>query len=99
MGTARMPTQGSCLPLVTTSISLPSMSKLFKGVRIEGVALMAIRPVIGAPLEMPPKMPPALLLANPCAVIWSLPSAPVSVAASNPLPISTALTALIPIKA
>gem|GEM_PF-6675413 len=42
-GTARMPTQGSCRPLVTTSISCPSLVIDLRAVKMEDVGLTANR--------------------------------------------------------
>jgi hypothetical protein len=53
---------------------------------------------MGAPLEMPPRMPPALLDTRgaPAGTRGSLFSDPVIRAAANPAPISTPLTAPTP---
>src|ERR1700722_1631653 len=56
-GTARMPTQGSCRPLVTISLSAPERSMVLRGERIEDVGLTAKRATIGWPVDMPPNMP------------------------------------------
>ena len=58
-GTARMPTQGSCRPLVTISVSSPVTVIVRRGVRIEEVGLTAKRTTTSWPEEMPPRMPPA----------------------------------------
>src|SRR6185437_1731198 len=100
-GTPRMPTQGSWRPLVATSTSLPWRSTLFFGMRIELEGLTAKRSTMSWPVEMPPKMPPALFDRNstlPSRMrISSAFSAPESAAAAKPAPISTAFTALMPI--
>ena len=64
IGTARMPTQGSWRPLVETSVSWPDVSTVWRGVRIDEVGLTAKRATIGCPVEMPPRMPPALFDRN-----------------------------------
>src|ERR1700742_2792566 len=60
-GTARMPTQGSCRPLVKISVSPPLRSTVRRGVRIDDVGFTAKRTTTGCPVEMPPRMPPAWL--------------------------------------
>ena len=74
------------------------------GLRIDEVGLTAKRATIDCPVEMPPRMPPALLDRN--TGLPSLPmrissafSSPESAAAPKPAPISTPLTALMPISA
>ena len=49
IGTARMPTQGSCRPLVETSISSPARLIVRRGLRIDDVGLTAKRTTIGVP--------------------------------------------------
>ena len=99
MGTARMPTQGSCRPLVTTSTALPSTSTVRPPRRILEVGLKATRATTSWPEEMPPRMPPALLPRNPSGVISSRCSVPFCRTDSKPAPISTPLAALMLIRA
>ena len=63
-GTARMPTQGSWRPLVEISVSRPCRSTVLRGVRIDEVGLTAKRATTGWPVEIPPRMPPALFERN-----------------------------------
>ena len=71
-----------------------------RGVVMLEVGLSAMRAMMSWPVEIPPSTPPALLLLNsPKAVISSLCSVPRWVAAPRPAPTSTALTALMLIKA
>src|SRR4030095_10872780 len=65
IGTARMPTHGSWRPLTETSVFVPFLSTVSRGVRIEEVGFTAKRATTGCPVEMPPRMPPALLDLNP----------------------------------
>ena len=60
-GTARMPTQGSWRPLVDDLDLVAERSIERRGVRIELVGLTAKRTTMSWPVEMPPRMPPALL--------------------------------------
>src|SRR5436190_9321055 len=98
-GTARMPTQGSWRPLVEISASCPNRSTVRRGVRIDEVGFTAKRATIGWPVEMPPRIPPALLDRNcgrpslPIRISSAL-SSPVSSAAAMPAPLSTPFTAL-----
>src|SRR3977135_1253280 len=62
-----MPTQGSCLPWVSISTSLPSASAVRIGCKIELVGLTAKRMTMSCPVEMPPRMPPALFDRNTTA--------------------------------
>ncbi len=98
-----MPTQGSCLPWVSISTSLPAASTVRIGLKIELVGLTAKRTTMSCPVEMPPSMPPALFDRNTtlpsCIRISSEFSSPAKAAAANPAPISTPLTALIVIMA
>src|SRR5665811_2071962 len=64
MGTARMPTHGSWRPFVDTSVSLPVVSMVSRVLRIEEVGFTAKRATTGCPVEMPPRIPPALLDMN-----------------------------------
>src|SRR6185312_11350030 len=90
-GTARMPTQGSCRPLVTMSMFSPRLVTPLRGVRIELVGFTANRTTMSWPVEMPPRMPPALLERNvtlpSCMRISSALASPDRRAASKPAPI------------
>ncbi len=66
---------------------------------MDGVGFTAMRTTMSCPDEIPPRMPPAWLFKNPVAVIGSLFSLPNFPATANPSPISTPLTAPIPIMA
>ena len=97
MGAARMPTQGSCRPWVSTTLALPSRSIERRGLRIELVGLIAIETARSWPVEMPPSTPPALLLRKPSGVSsspWVVPRCAIE---AKPAPISTPLTAFRPI--
>ena len=59
IGVARMPTQGSWRPVVTTSTGLPAVSRLCTGRRRLEVGLKAVETRIACPVLMPPRMPPA----------------------------------------
>src|SRR5882724_2317050 len=102
-GTARIPTQGSCRPLVTTSMFSPCLVTPLRGVGIELVGFTANRTTMSWPVEMPPRMPPALLERNvtwpSCMRISSALASPERRAASKPAPISTPFTALMLIMA
>lgn len=52
-------------------LQLPASSRLFNGSRTLGVGLIATRAVMGAEVEMPPKMPPAWLEVKPSRVMQS----------------------------
>jgi NAD(P)-dependent dehydrogenase (short-subunit alcohol dehydrogenase family) len=54
-GTARMPTQGSCRPLVTISVFSPALVMVSTGVRMLLVGFTAKRTTTGWPLEIPLK--------------------------------------------
>ncbi len=99
MGVARMPTQGSWRPLVTTSTGLPFTSMERPGVVMLEVGLSARCATIGWPLEMPPRMPPALFDRKPSGVSSSRCSVPRWATLAKPAPISTPLTALMLISA
>ena len=97
-GTARMPTQGSCRPLVAISVSSPRTSTVRLVCKIELVGLTAKRRTMSWPDEMPPSTPPAWFDRNwgpssPRRISSAL-SAPVMLAAAKPAPISTPFTAL-----
>ena len=100
-GTALIPTQGSCLPFVTTSTSEPNLSIDFRGDRIELVGLTANLTTIGSPVVIPPRIPPAVFVRNPgyplIIRISTDASLPGVDTISNPSPISTAFTAFIDI--
>ena len=70
-------------------------------VKIDDVGLIAIRAFMGAPDDIPPKIPPALLDKNsalPSDICISSPAtSPGTSDNENPAPISTALTAFIDI--
>ena len=69
----------------------------WRGLRIELVGLIAIVTSMSWPVEMPPSTPPALLLRKPCGVISSPCVVPRCATLAKPAPISTPLTALMPI--
>ena len=64
IGTALIPTQGSCLPLTEIEVFFPNLSIVFLLVKIEEVGLTANETIISWPLEIPPRIPPALLDLN-----------------------------------
>ncbi len=99
MGVARMPTQGSWRPKVSTTVGWPARSMERRGVRMELVGLIATDTRRSWPVEMPPSTPPALLPTKPCGVSSSPCSVPRCATLSKPAPISTPLTALMPIMA
>ena len=87
-----------------TATSCPCRSTDSCGIRIELVGLTANRATIGCPVEMPPRMPPAWLAPNTTGAVADMRmasafSSPCRHAAANPAPISTPLTALMPISA
>ena len=57
------------------------------------VGLSEVNMFISSPFEMPPKMPPELLVSKPSTEMISLFSEPLIVTLSTPVPISIALTA------
>ena len=71
MGVARMPTQGSCRPVVSMVVAAPRTSIVRRGMRMLDVGLSAIDAMTSCPVEMPPSKPPLLLEANPAGVISS----------------------------
>ena len=71
IGVARMPTQGSWRPLVTTSTGLLLTSIDWRGLMIELVGLIAMLTSRSCPVLMPPSTPPALLVTKPSGVIES----------------------------
>ena len=60
IGTALMPTQGSCLPLTEIDVFFPNLSIVFLDVRIEDVGFTANETIISCPDDIPPRIPPAL---------------------------------------
>ena len=94
IGVARMPTQGSWRPWVLTMTGSPDLSIERRSRRIDEVGLTAIDTTMSCPVEMPPRMPPALFETKPFGVISSECSVPFCVTLENPAPISTPLTAL-----
>ena len=69
------------------------------GIRMLEVGFSAILATISCPLEIPPRIPPVLLLMNPSGVISSLCSVPFWLTDEKPEPISTPFTALMLINA
>ena len=63
MGTARGSTHGSWRPLAARVVSSPSLVTVFCSLAIVAVGLNATRVKMFSPLEIPPWMPPDLLLA------------------------------------
>ena len=76
IGVARMPTQGSWRPKVSTVVGSPARLIDALGVRIELVGLIAIETRRSWPLEMPPKVPPDEFFLNPSGVSSSRCSLP-----------------------
>ena len=99
IGVARIPTQGSCRPCVTTSAGFPSVSMLRPGSRRLEVGLSAMLARMSWPEEIPPSIPPALFCRKPSGVISSRFSVPRISTTRKPAPISTPLTALMLIRA
>ena len=58
-GTARIPTQGSWRPLVTTLVGLPVLVIDLRELKIEEVGFTANLAIIACPVDIPPKIPPA----------------------------------------
>jgi hypothetical protein len=94
IGVARMPTQGSWRPVVSTITGAPLRSMERLGSRIDEVGFTATCTTRSWPVEMPPSTPPALLDRKPSGVISSPCTVPGCVTASKPAPISTPFTAL-----
>ncbi len=69
------------------------MSSVGCGWAIDEVGLTPIRSTMGCPVEMPPVMPPALLLVKPPSAMPSLAWLPRIRVSSNPLPTSMPLIA------
>ena len=59
-----MPTQGSCRPLTEIVVFFPNLSIVFLVVKIDEVGLTANETSISCPVEIPPRIPPALLESN-----------------------------------
>src|SRR5207247_2352233 len=97
IGVARIPTQGSCRPVVSTVTASPRVLMVRRGNRMLEVGLRAIDTVRSWPVEMPPSTPPLLLETKPRGVISSPCSLPFCTIDPNPAPISTPLTALMDI--
>ena len=55
-----MPTQGSCLPFTDIDVLFPNLSIVFLVLRIEEVGFTANERTIFCPVDIPPRMPPAL---------------------------------------
>mmetsp|Transcript_24646 Transcript_24646/g.54185 ORF Transcript_24646/g.54185 Transcript_24646/m.54185 type:complete len:255 (+) Transcript_24646:516-1280(+) len=103
-GGARGRTQGSCRPLVLREWGSPLKVTVSCAVEIEEAGLIPILITMWWPVEMPPSVPPALLVAQrrtfvpPCSLAQastnrSLCSLPFIRQALNPAPISKALVA------
>ena len=56
-----MPTQVSCLPLTYMVVFFPNLLIVFLVVKIDDVGFTAKEAIISWPLDIPPKIPPALL--------------------------------------
>ena len=102
IGTALIPTHGSCRPLTEIFVFLPFLSTVFLLLIIEEVGLTAKEATISCPEEIPPRIPPALLafkfyFPDP-DLISSEFSSPDKYAEFIPDPIFTPLTAFILIK-
>jgi hypothetical protein len=59
IGTALIPTQGSCRPLTEIFVFLPFLSIVSLLVKIDEVGLTANDAIISCPDEIPPRIPPA----------------------------------------
>ena len=59
IGTALIPTHGSCRPLTDIDVFFPNLSIVFLEVRIDEVGLTANETFISCPEEIPPSIPPA----------------------------------------
>ena len=64
IGTALIPTQGSCLPLTEIDVFFPNLSIVFLLFSIDEVGFTANETIISWPLDIPPRIPPALLVKN-----------------------------------
>ena len=76
IGTALMPTQGSCLPFVLIVVGLFLISTVLPGTKMLDVGLSAILTLRSCPVDIPPNVPPEKLLKKPLGVISSLASYP-----------------------
>ena len=94
IGTARRPTQGSCLPVTSISTSSPFVLRLCPLALMLLVGLIRNSISIESPLEIPPRIPPALFEVKPSLRISSLISEPLRSNIPSTLPIETHLTAL-----
>ena len=59
-----MPTHGSCLPVTDIVVFFPNLLIVFLVVKIEDVGFTANEAIISCPVEIPPKIPPALFELN-----------------------------------
>ena len=59
-----MPTHGSCLPLTEIVVFFPNLSTVFLFFKIDEVGFTAKEIIISCPLEIPPRIPPALFESN-----------------------------------
>ena len=59
IGTALIPTHGSCLPFTEIFVFLPFLSIVLRLVKIDEVGLTAKEGIIFCPEEIPPSIPPA----------------------------------------
>ena len=64
MGTALIPTQGSCLPFTEIDVFFPNLSIVFRDLRIDEVGFTAKEAIISWPVDIPPRIPPALFDLN-----------------------------------
>ncbi|MNE45976.1 hypothetical protein D3C80_1402940 [compost metagenome] len=81
------------------SVASPLVLMVLPGTVMLEVGLSAMLTTMSWPEEMPPRMPPAWLLAKPAGVISSRCSEPFCSTTAKPSPISTPFTALMPIMA
>mmetsp|Transcript_5002 Transcript_5002/g.12958 ORF Transcript_5002/g.12958 Transcript_5002/m.12958 type:complete len:219 (+) Transcript_5002:462-1118(+) len=100
-GGARGSTHGSCRPFASRTVSVPSKVEVCCACPMVETALIATRNWIGVPTEMPPRVPPALLVlvvSLPCpgsvlATKASLCAEPRMAVPLKPVPISKPLVA------
>ena len=64
MGTALIPTHGSCLPLTEIFVFFPFLSIVSLLLKIDDVGFTAKEAIISWPEDIPPNIPPALLDLN-----------------------------------
>ena len=64
MGTALIPTHGSCLPFTDINVFFPNLSIVFLLLKIDDVGFTENDTIISCPLEIPPSIPPAFLDLN-----------------------------------